>query len=60
VNPFDLGDQADALHRALTMSPEERRSRAAAIEAHVREYDVEAWIGRQLAEIERLTHIASI
>ena len=32
VNPFDVQEQADAIHRALTMAPEERRGapRAAA------------------------------
>ncbi|HZQ04745.1 MAG TPA: trehalose-6-phosphate synthase [Gaiellaceae bacterium] len=54
VNPFDLEDQAEALHRALTMPADERRRRAAAISAHVREHDIEGWIAAQLTEIERL------
>ena len=58
VNPFDLEDQAEALHRALTMSPHERRRRSAAISAYVREHDIEAWIDGQLAEIERLADTA--
>ena len=28
VNPFDIQEQADTIHRALTMDPEERRLRA--------------------------------
>ena len=32
VNPFDIQEQADAIYRALTMDPEERRVRAAAPE----------------------------
>ena len=32
VNPFDIQEQADAIYRALTMEPEERRLRAAAPE----------------------------
>jgi trehalose 6-phosphate synthase len=58
VNPFDLEDQAGALHLALTMAPDERRRRAAAISAYVREHDVDAWIESQLAEFERLAEAA--
>jgi trehalose 6-phosphate synthase len=54
VNPFDLEDQADALYRALTMPPEERRRRATALAAYVRAHDIEAWIQGQLADLERL------
>src|SRR5581483_3665853 len=54
INPFDLEEQAQALYRALTLPVEERRRRAEAISAHVREHDIEAWIDGQLAEIERL------
>ena len=46
VNPFDIEGQAEALHEALTMPPDERRRRAEAIATHVREHDVEAWIER--------------
>ena len=44
VNPFDLGEQTDALLRALTMSEEERTSRSDAIRDHVREHDVSVWV----------------
>src|SRR5213078_725961 len=44
VNPFDVAAQADALHEALTMAPDERRRRLEAIHAHVREHDVAEWI----------------
>jgi trehalose 6-phosphate synthase len=54
VNPFDLEAQADALHQALTMSETERRYRAEAIAAFVREHDVEAWIEAQLADLDVL------
>jgi trehalose 6-phosphate synthase len=60
VNPFDLESQANALHRALTMPPDERRRRHAAIDAYVREHDIEAWIASQLSEIERFTGIPSV
>ena len=53
VNPFDLEGQAEALHRALTMAPEERRRRREGIAAQVRGRDVEAWTSSQLAELDR-------
>jgi len=53
VNPFDVRGQAEALHAALTMPDEERRARAQAIRAHVREHDVERWIDAQLADLAR-------
>ena len=59
MNPFDVAGQADALYEALTMPPDERRRRAAAIAAHVREHDVEAWGQAQLADLERLAEVAS-
>ena len=54
VNPFDLEDQATALHRALTMPEPERRERATAIAEFVREHDVQAWIEDQLADLDAL------
>jgi trehalose 6-phosphate synthase len=53
VNPFDVAGQADALHAALTMDEPERRRRAAAIQSHVRENDVVAWIATLLADFDR-------
>jgi trehalose 6-phosphate synthase len=52
VNPFDVAGQADAIHGALTMDEPERRRRAAAIEAQVREHDVAAWIRALLADFD--------
>jgi trehalose 6-phosphate synthase len=52
VNPFDVDGQAEALHEALTMSAEERRRRADAIRAHVREHDAARWIDAQLADLD--------
>ena len=54
VNPFDVSAQADAIHEALTMSGAERRRRAEAIRAHVREHDVAAWGVAQLADLDRV------
>jgi len=51
VNPFDVDGQAEALHDALMLEPEERRARAEAIRAHVRTHDVAAWIDAQLGDL---------
>jgi trehalose 6-phosphate synthase len=55
VSPFDVAAQAEALHRALTMDPGERRERAQAICEHVRENDVGRWIGDLLGDLDRVT-----
>jgi trehalose 6-phosphate synthase len=54
VNPFDIQEQADALHRALTMPLPERRARREQCEAVVRENDLGKWLARQLADIAAL------
>ena len=51
VNPFDVGQQADAIHRALTMPADERRSRLAGLRAHVREHDVAGWVSGLLGDL---------
>jgi trehalose 6-phosphate synthase len=53
VNPVDIYGQAEAIHAALTMEEEERRDRAAAIRAHVREHDLAEWIEAQLCDLDR-------
>ncbi len=53
--PFDIQQQADALHRALTMPVEERRRRLTAAAEVVRHNDVGNWLQAQLRDIERLT-----
>jgi len=54
VNPFDVGEQADALYRALLMPRDERRARLEAIRAHLREHDLERWVGSLLADLDRV------
>jgi trehalose 6-phosphate synthase len=51
VNPFDIQEQADTIHRALTMSSEERALRAERLREIVRGRDPGAWIDEQLADI---------
>ncbi|HET7857497.1 MAG TPA: trehalose-6-phosphate synthase [Gaiellaceae bacterium] len=59
VNPFDVEAQADAIHEALVMAPDERRARRQAIREHVREHDVAAWLEMQLDDLDRATaHVA--
>jgi trehalose 6-phosphate synthase len=54
VNPFDVAGQAEAMYEALALPVEERRARSESIRAHVREHDLEAWIGRQLDDLDRI------
>ncbi len=51
VNPFDLEEQAEAIFRALTMSAEERRTRAMGLSDVVQHNSVERWIETQLADV---------
>jgi trehalose 6-phosphate synthase len=51
VNPFDIQEQADAMYRALTMDPEERRLRADRLRAIVDRRDPGDWVDEQLADI---------
>jgi trehalose 6-phosphate synthase len=51
VNPYDTQGLADAIHRALTMAPEERRTRMARMRTHVREYNIYRWAGSLIAEL---------
>ncbi len=55
VNPFDVYGQAQAIYAALTMPPEERRGRLAALQAHVRSNDLAAWIAAQLDDLDRVS-----
>ncbi len=55
VNPFDLVGQADALHAALELGATERRARAEAIRAYLREHDVEGWLAAQLRDLDRVS-----
>jgi trehalose 6-phosphate synthase len=52
VNPVDVSGQADALYEALTLDRAERRRRAHAIRAHVREHDITEWVDAQLADLD--------
>jgi trehalose 6-phosphate synthase len=55
VNPFDVWGQAQALHEALSMEEGERRRRAEAIRAQVRENDVSKWLDGLLGDLDRVS-----
>jgi trehalose 6-phosphate synthase len=51
VNPFDLDEQADAIHEALTMPGEERGRRAKALRETVLSNTIEDWVEAQMRDI---------
>jgi trehalose 6-phosphate synthase len=52
VNPFDVQEQADAMHYALTASEEERRNRWEHLRTIITSRTPSAWIEDQLEDIE--------
>jgi trehalose 6-phosphate synthase len=54
VNPFDIQDQADAIYRALTMGPEERRLRSERLKEIIYSRNPGDWVDDQLRDIEEL------
>ncbi|MDQ3658489.1 MAG: trehalose-6-phosphate synthase [Actinomycetota bacterium] len=52
VNPFDLDEQAEAIHRALTMPGEEKERRARALRDTVMNNTIEEWAEAQMRDIE--------
>ena len=51
VNPFDIEQQAEALHEALAMSPAEKRDRAEALRRVVDTNSIEKWVAAQFDDI---------
>ena len=54
VNPFDIQEQADAIHRALTMDPEERRLRSERLKEIIYSRNPGDWVDDQLHDIEEM------
>jgi trehalose 6-phosphate synthase len=54
VNPFDIGETADAIRAALEMSRDERRQRMKLMRGTVKENNVYRWAGRMLMDIARI------
>ena len=53
VNPFDLQEQADAIHAALVMPADERRRRIEGLRAQVREHDIARWVDSLMDDLAR-------
>jgi trehalose 6-phosphate synthase/phosphatase len=53
VNPYDIERTAGALHRALTMPPDERRTRMEILRHRVMTYDVHWWARSLVSRLER-------
>jgi trehalose 6-phosphate synthase len=54
VNPFDIQEQADAIHRALTMAPEQRRQWLEGLKEIIFSRTPGDWVDDQLRDIETL------
>ncbi len=54
LHPFDVAQQADALHEALTMPPQLRRERREHAAAVVHHNDVRRWLAVQLRDLATL------
>jgi trehalose 6-phosphate synthase len=52
VNPFDIQEQADAIHQALTMDPELKRSWAEGLREIIFSRNPGDWVDDQLRDIE--------
>jgi trehalose 6-phosphate synthase len=51
VNPYDLDEQAEAIHQALTMTGWERSRRAEALRETVRSNTIEDWVEAQMEDL---------
>jgi trehalose 6-phosphate synthase len=60
INPFDIMATAEAMHRGIVMSAEERRRRNAAAREVVRTNDIARWITRQVQDIRDLAATPSL
>ncbi len=54
VNPFDIQEQAEAIHRALTMPAEERREWSQGLKKIIYSRNPGDWVDDQLRDIEEL------
>jgi trehalose-6-phosphate synthase len=52
VNPYDVESTTDAIHRALTMKPAEKRKRMRALRAEVMRLDVHRWADGYIGALE--------
>lgn len=54
VNPYDTEELADAIHRSLAMSPEEKRARMIRMRTYLREHNIYRWAGTLIHELVSL------
>ncbi len=54
VNPYDIEEMADAIHRSLLMDRREKRARMTRMRAEVRENNIYRWAGDLIAALARL------
>ncbi|RJR48407.1 MAG: trehalose-6-phosphate synthase [Deltaproteobacteria bacterium] len=54
VNPYDIEEMADALHRSLVMEPQEKRERMGRMRTVIRENNIYRWAGDLIAALARL------
>jgi trehalose 6-phosphate synthase len=55
IDPLDVSGQADAIHEALTMAPDERRRRIDGLRSCIRRHDLSWWINGLLGDLDRAT-----
>jgi trehalose 6-phosphate synthase len=60
INPFDIMAAADAMHRGIVMSVEERKRLNEGARAVVRTNDIARWITRQVQDIRDLAATAGL
>ncbi len=54
ISPADMVETAEALYKALTLSPEERRQKAELARQIVEHHDLKTWIAQQARDISSL------
>jgi len=59
VNPYDMDEVANAIHRALTMAPDERRERHRRMLARLKRHDVHDWRRDFLAALQEAPRAAA-
>jgi trehalose 6-phosphate synthase len=62
VNPFDIEQQAEAIHQALIMPPDQKRTRAEALRTVVDTNTIEKWVTTQFDDIaaKRAADVAAL
>ena len=60
INPYNIDQCAAALHLALTMQPNEQRTRMRSMRGIVQEFNVYRWAGRMLMDAARMRQRARL